>query len=125
MKKEKHKFNVLLWNVNSDRIEHYDILPYFRERLKERKKTKSKKMRELFPIPETLDEYMEFVKRESRYQFWARCEYEMICHGWPVAKNNHKLDIHEQVMMNLDVIAGILMEENLMKSRKTVEFERK
>ena len=112
MKKEKQKFNVLLWNFNSDRIEHYDILPYFRERLNERKKTRSKKMRENFPVPETQGEYREFVKSESMYRFWGRCEYEMICHGWPVAKNDQKLDIHEQVMMNMDVISEILWRES-------------
>ena len=112
MKKEKQKFNVLLWNFNSDNLEYYDILPYFRDRLKKRKKTRSKVKMEKFPVPETLNEYREFVKSESQYQFWGRCEYEMICHGWPVAKNDHKLDIHEQVMMNMDVISEILWRES-------------
>ena len=35
----------------------------------------------------------------------------MITHGWPVRKNNYKIDVHEQVMMNIDTIADILWKE--------------
>jgi hypothetical protein len=62
-------------------------------------------------VPHTLNEFKIFVESESRYQFWGRCEYEMICHGWPVRKNEHKLDIHEQIMMNIDIIVEILYNE--------------
>ena len=33
---EKKKFHVLTWDFNRDKIEHYDVLPYFRDRLEER-----------------------------------------------------------------------------------------
>jgi hypothetical protein len=35
----------------------------------------------------------------------------MICHGWPGQKNSYKLDVHEQIMMNIDIIAEILWNE--------------
>lgn len=116
------KFNVLLWDFNRDELEYYDVLPYLRERYEERKKrsevaredkelSKDKKLLKFWRVPETLDEFKDFIMSESRYQFWARCQYEMICHGWPVRKNNHKLDVHEQIMMNLDVIARIMYDE--------------
>lgn len=116
------KFNVLLWDFNRDELEYYDVLPYLRDRYEERKKryeeagkdkelSKDKELLKFFRVPETLDEFKEFIMSESRYQFWARCEYEMICHGWPVRKNDHKLDVHEQIMMNLDVIAKIMCDE--------------
>ena len=35
----------------------------------------------------------------------------MIVHGWPVRKNDYKIDVHEQVMMNLDVIEDMLAKE--------------
>lgn len=38
-------------------------------------------------------------------------EYECIIHGWPLQKNDYKLDIHEQVMMNLDVITKLMLED--------------
>ena len=33
---EKKKFNVLTWDFNKDNIEHYDVLPHFRECYKKR-----------------------------------------------------------------------------------------
>lgn len=108
-------FNVLVWDFNRDTIEHYDILPHFRRMFDERKEV-SKKIKKgeedrWFKVPKTFEDFKEFVKDESRYQFWARCEYEMITHGWPVKKNTYKLDVHEQIMMNIDVIASLLWEE--------------
>ena len=35
----------------------------------------------------------------------------MIVHGWPVHKNDYKLDVHEQIEMNIDIIAEILFNE--------------
>lgn len=101
------KFNVLFWDFNTDSLQPYDVLPYFRRQYKERKERKS----EYLPVPKTIDEFKEFVRQESLSHFWARCEYEMICTGWPVQKNEHKLDIHEQLMMNIDLIAEILCNE--------------
>lgn len=100
--KELKKFNVLNWDFNTDNIEHYDVLPYLRECVKKSKKKE--------PI-ETLDDMKKFVEQKSLYMFWSRCQYEMIIHGWPVQKNNYKIDVHEQVMMNIDTIAEILFNE--------------
>ena len=107
----KNKFYVLTWNFNKDMIEHYDVLPYLRNRLEERIE-KSKDDKEYhFPLPKSLDDFKKFVEDESLYQFWSRCEYEMIIHGWPVEKNNYKIDVHEQIMMNIDIVAEMLYEE--------------
>ena len=113
------KFNVLLWDFNRDELVHYDVLPYLRDRYEDRKKRyeEAVKDKELWKVPKTLDEFKEFIIGESRYQFWARCQYEMICHGWPVRKNDHKLDVHEQIMMNLDVIARIMHNELSKKDK--------
>lgn len=95
-------FYVLHWDFNHDALEHYDILPYLRECYKEKKKKDR---------PKTFDEFKKFIEDKSRYMFWSRCEYEMVCHGWPVSKNEYKIDIHEQIMMNIDVITNILFKE--------------
>lgn len=113
------KFNVLLWDFNQDKLIPYDVLPYFRECYKERKKRYKgySKRKAYYPdnkyynVPNTFEEFKEFIKSESIYRFWSRCEYEMIIHGWPVRKNEHKLDVHEQIMMNIDIIADILLKE--------------
>lgn len=112
---EKKKFNVLLWDFNSDMLEHYDVLPYLRdcyaERVKRNKSNNNPEFYEMCKIPETVDDFKEFIENESKYRYWSRCEYEMILHGWPVQKKDYKLDVHEQIMMNIDVIAEILFDE--------------
>lgn len=97
-----NKFNVLFWDFNQDKLTYYDVLPYFRECYNECKKSER---------PKTFDDFKTFIERKSLYRFWSRCEYEMICHGWPVRRNDYKLDIHEQIMMNIDIITEILYKE--------------
>lgn len=126
MSKELKKFYVLNWDSFKDTVSHYDVLPYFRDAYKNRVKSwkraqKSKRFQKnveslqvdisYYKAPETRDEFKKFILDESRYMFWAKCEYEMICHGWPVEKKDYKLDVHEQVKMNIDVIIDILIEE--------------
>ena len=125
----KQSFNVLTWDFNSDSLIHYDVMPYLRDCYKERVKrdkkylrrknrdTESRTYKEYYKTPVTLDEFKEFINGESIHQYWGRCEYEMICHGWPVKKNAHKLDVHEQIMMNIDIIADILLKETEKKKK--------
>lgn len=108
------KFNVLIWDFNRDELEHYDVLPYLRSCYKKRQERFKKGEDNRYThVPETLEEFKQFVEDESRYQFWARCEYEMILHSWPPRKdgNEYKLDVYEQIAMNVDIIAEILYQE--------------
>lgn len=98
------KFNVLCWDFNTDKLTYYDVLPYLREEITER--WESNKNDQL-----TREILKELIEASSRYQYCSRCEYEMIIHGWPVRKNNYKIDIHEQIMMNIDIITDILWNE--------------
>ena len=92
------KFNVLIWDFNTDKLEHYDVLPYLRkECFKE--------------IPKSKEELKKSIESNSIYRYWSRCEYEMIIHGWPVRQNDYKIDVHEQIMMKIDVITDILWNE--------------
>lgn len=109
---ETKKFNVLLWDFDSDKLIYYDVLPYLRSRYKERVKCHRKsKDTDYWKVPVTLEEFKDFIERESLVRYWARCEYEMICHCWPVRKNDHKLDVYEQIMMNIDIVAELLYTE--------------
>lgn len=94
------KFNVIYCNVNSRRMEEYDIIPYLKECYKV---SKSK--------PRTFDEFKQFIIRESRYQWWSRCEYEVIISSWPTGLGEEKWDIYQQIMMNIDLITKLFMEE--------------
>lgn len=118
----KKFYYVLIWDFNSDSLKHYDVLPYFRDCFAERKaKSKSKRRQRLlaanpelkkhFGVPATLEEMKVFIENESLYMFWSRCEWEMIIHGWPARKNDYKIDVHEQIMMNIDVLADLLYKE--------------
>ena len=66
---------------------------------------------EFWKVPQTFDEFKEFVQKESQYQFWARCEYEIILVDWPCQKHEEKWDVYQQIMMNLDLVTKTLMEE--------------
>lgn len=75
--KKKKSFNVLEYNWNTKTIKPYDVLPYFRDSWKhkdnkiEREKIKDKK------------DLQKWIENESRYMFWARCEYECLIGSWP------------------------------------------
>lgn len=102
-KSEKIKpFFIVIWDFNRDNVEHYDIMPYLLSVYKNRKKKDQ---------PKTFDETKEFILKESRYQFWARCEYEVILHAWPPRTNGyeHKMDAFEQIHMNIDVITDCFL----------------
>lgn len=101
--KGKKKFNVLIWDINSDKLITYDILPYFRREYDEA--TKSKR-------PKTREEWTDFVKRKGLYMYWSRCEYEILITGWPTCdKSSCKIDVWYQIENNFDIIVDILMEE--------------
>lgn len=93
-----NKFNVIWYNINSKKFEAYDVLPYF---INEYNNSKNK--------PKTFEEFKEFIISNSRYMYWARCQYEIIICGWPNEENREKWDIHKQIMMNIDIIVDILM----------------
>ena len=93
-------FNVIWYNVNTKKFEPYDIMPYLVDRYRNLKK----KDRPL--------SFKKFIEAEARYQWWSRCEYEIIISDWPNIGVEEKWDIFKQIMMNIDLIAEIL-EENI------------
>ena len=119
------EFNVIIYNINNKKFEPYNIIPYLVSRYNKKENK-----------PKTFDEFKEFVKNESLYQWWSRCEYEIILGPWPYTSSpserydkkgendveawkehweKHldeckKIDVHYQVMMNLDVITTLVMD---------------
>lgn len=92
-------FNVIWWDFNKKSPEPYNIIPYLIRCYNKINRNK----------PKTLEELKKFIKNESMYQWWGRCEYEIIIHRWPPKEGEYKkIDIHEQIMMNIDIIAEIL-----------------
>lgn len=91
-------FYVIIYDPNRKVFAPYDIIPYLEKCYYEEKDR-----------PSTLEEFKIFIKRHSTYQWWSRCEYEIILSDWPNKSQEKKIDVHFQVLMNLDVIAEILM----------------
>lgn len=118
------QFNVLTWDFNSDRLKYYDVLPYFRDLFKQKQKTfKLKRVAKIIErnpdakkyywVPTNREELKEFIEKEAMYRYWSRCEWEMIIHGWPKREQSYKLDVYEQIMMNIDIVTDILYTELL------------
>lgn len=94
------KFNVIIFDFNSQTFKSYDVLGYFIDEYNNTKKSKR---------PKTFDEFKKFIEGKSMYQFWARCQYEVILSDWPNNKTHKKIDIHYQIMMNIDIITNLLI----------------
>jgi hypothetical protein len=112
MKKRKPiPFNVIIDDVKAQEFKSYDVMPYFIRCYDTTKKDK---------LPKTFDEFKEFVKSNSMYMYWARCQYEVVVHSWPCDHIKQKIDVHWQIMMNIDVVTEILM-RNVLKELKTIK----
>lgn len=97
-------FNVINFNFNANKFEPYDVMPYLVKCYLSEKKDKR---------PVTFDEFKEFVKSTSMYMYWSRCEYEIILSDWPNHGTYKKIDIHWQIMNNIDIVTNVLMENVL------------
>lgn len=100
-------FNVIWWDFNKKEPEPYDIIPALVDAYKR-----------ATDKPKTSEEFWNFVRAESMYRWWSKCEYEIVIKDWPCEKYHQKWDIHKQVMMNIDIIVEILMEEVNKLSKK-------
>ena len=103
-------FNVINWDPNRKVFEPYDVIPYlvdmYYKVCEDHQKYPKNKY---FKVPNTFEEFKEFVQKESQYQFWGRCEYEIILSDWPGQQKEEKVDIYWQIMMNIDLITEIVM----------------
>lgn len=92
-------FYVIVYDINRKTFVPYDVIPYLEKCYYEETNK-----------PKTLEEFKDFVKNQSMYRWWSRCEYEIILESWPSTNVNEKWDVHRQVMMNIDIITSILMD---------------
>lgn len=113
MKKLLTPFNVLVWDFNRDALFRYDVMPYLLSQWEEMMKHRRRKD---FHKPSTFDEVKEWILKESRYQFWSRCQYEIVVTGFPPGKNDTKIDVFAQIEMNIDIITRLFMESVAMDS---------
>ena len=88
------------WDFNRDKLVNYDIMPYIFDCYGREKRK-----------PTTEDETKKFILAWCTYQFWSRCEYEMLVSGWPARKNTEKVDAFQQITMNIDAITALVYQE--------------
>ena len=93
-------FYVIIYDVNARKFTEYDVMPYFVSYYNERKKSAR---------PKTYEEFLDFVKGASLYQFWGRCEYEMVLSPWIFDSPRIKIDVDYQLMPNIELVTRILM----------------
>lgn len=105
MKKNLKSFYTIIYNINKKEFESYDVMPYLIEEYKKKKKKKKH--------PTSFEEFKEFIEGASMYMYWSRCQYELILASWPNEDKKEKIDIHNQIMMNIDRITEILMDNVL------------
>ena len=114
METGKKSFNVIV--ESQGRFKAFDIMPYllgswgeFMEKAKELEDVYDPD--DYWKIPETREDIKRWIDRELKYQFWSRCEYEIILSEWPNPKNNpgKKIDVYEQCAMNIEVITDIFI----------------
>lgn len=102
MKKLKSmpSFYVIIEDINSSEFRGYNIMPYFIECYH----TTNKKDR-----PVTIDDFKKFIERKSSYMYRSRCEYEIVLNPLVSSTPSKKIDVHYQVMMNINVITDLLI----------------
>lgn len=101
----KNPFYVINMSFGSSKeVYAYDVIPYFlrmyySEHLSER--------------PITQEEFVEFVRKWGINRYWARCEYEHLILSWPPSDKEQaiKVDIWDQILMNIDLVAMQLQRE--------------
>lgn len=68
---------------------------------------------------ETFEKFKEDLRGDLFYAFGSKCEYEILCSGLtPKEDNVFKIDIYQQVLPNLDILAKYIIGEINKKKRK-------
>lgn len=93
-------YKVLMWDFNRKDIEWYDVMPHFHNEWKRLSTAKR---------PKTREDITKWLKDESMYHFWARCEYEILVDGFPPSDKPRKIDVHWQILANIDRVVDVFM----------------
>lgn len=91
-------FNVIVFDFNSKSFKGFNIIPYLVREYNEQK-----------PKLKTFKEVKDFIISYSKYQWWCRCEYEIILQGWPFTNITEKWDVNRQVELNIDIITQVFI----------------
>ena len=100
--KHINEYNVIVEDYNNIEFVSYDVMPYLMRCYDEaRKKDK----------PKTFYEFKDFVRSKCMYQFWSRCEYEIVLNSlFSGRTKEEKIDVYYQINMNINVVTKLFME---------------
>ena len=99
------EWNVLIFDWNRKKVVDYNIFSYqFIEGLN--KKVKANEVT-------NIEELKEHILAWSRRRYWARAEYEIMVGDLCVndIRKLEKIDVHRQIMMNIDKITDYINKE--------------
>lgn len=96
------EWNVLVYDFNKKEIVNYNILYNIASELK--KEIKAKRVFDKKTLAHCL-------KRKFMYQYWSRCEYEVIISSLHGKDDGVKIDAWRQIEMNLDRIVEYVNEK--------------
>ena len=100
--KHINEFTVIVEDYNKKEFISYDVMPYLMRCYEETKK-KDK--------PKTFEEFKEFVRSKSMYQYWCRCEYEIVLNSlFSGRTKEEKIDVYFQISLNINTVTKLLME---------------
>jgi hypothetical protein len=99
-KKNNIPFKVIVDNINTKQFEFYDVMPYFIRCYEDTKEADR---------PKNFEDFKSFIERWSKYMYWSRCQYELVLKPLVGHDNEQKVDVHWQLMHNLDLVTKILM----------------
>jgi len=89
------KWYVYLENINSRRIETYNVFKHFNF---------YQDVKEAIKQIENRQDFSERIRQIAKYYFWSKCEYEILITSW-IATNNFKdkkIDVYDQLELNWD-----------------------
>lgn len=92
------RWNVYIENFNRRCIEAADLFAGEHSYLRDVCRKALKKYKD------DKEQFAEEVRRSLKYQYWGRCEYEIILTSWPPDNSgrfkDEKIDVYDQVLMN-------------------------
>lgn len=123
-------FYALVKNVNTGKLEPYNIIPALKEEIFDPKGRVTKKLKvydikagRYVPVT-TKTRFRKFVDNILRYRFSSKCEYEFVAVDWPYKEdsieNNRpiKIDVYSQLKPNIPYIVDILWKEIVVRLTK-------
>lgn len=108
------KWYALEHDFNKDEIKHFNIFG---------SANFGRWVEEAIKKYENYERFREDIRGALFYAFCSKVEYEMICKGLISTHDNEvKIDVYEQVLPNLDILAKYILTEVNKKKRKKLVF---